>query len=1464
MQNLDSRNESETSLNDDSSPQAAAKVSPLAISRLLSRSRSSLSEDQRDNNKLSRSPSAQRSASVGPKSSSPALKLSSTSHLSVPKASLNDGVIYLPKEYNPALALTSIEQFHSFLSKTFHEEQYKHLEENFSAFSLQEGREDVRSDRSVDDSVIQNAFTNRYFSENVFCKAGNNYVDCSNRYSNYKKYTSRKQKNENQIICNYGEIITARKVRELQILGCLIVEIFLGKQLRTFNRNSGELSFPDRLKACVTVLRSCNTEIPICINYLTNLLLQPSCTNFSNFKYPTVTDLGLPPPSPHLLLEPLLHCVIPFPKPFFKLYYLLSSLKDFTEVSRELDILYHFVCDGQKCLEYENIERTKILFAQNIGECKVKKCARNLEILMKDLNATTDLEVVCLLLPFVRDLLDDPSTSVLAAWYLFDPVASMLGPKKTTESFLIPLLRLYENELNQFTIPFYTKSAKLYHHSFLLRLIVRFGLKTFLNNFMTALVEGVGGYRDNDKTDFILHTHVQKAFRKCSNLRSMDSEENNDISPDDNPSSSSEKVIDIVTKSPTKEKPAPEPEVFEFENDPDSDQCYQSLIEQLELNIYSELPLNHSTAEEALDASIAENVEQLRSLEELNLNLTDGDSTKEEVQSPTIPIPSQSVANIPCETGSKKSECEYFLDKKSNEVKFDLDSSSSKSFKLDRSKSSDCSQSISSGSFLSEHTKHLSQLRKSEGKISEMSADSIIWLSHRLGPVLTAKYLSRNLLKMLTLCYVGNENLVFVRKDSGTNYMNDGTELISIASSRVIGDGNAAKVLECLSHIAGLYGEQLILLQYLPHMSEMINLCKKRLTPNLEGGLISCLALLQHIIPYLSDSMLMNHLQDFILKGILHPIIRLLGTTKYCFPSSYTARDILARKYLDTLYLLSLRIGVEMTREHLMVPALQRFFMIFDKAAGTVTATEKSEMKNILPKESSPSKSLEESHFIEVRRDGSIMEWAIGGTPIKFSHIDDDKIVESLSPLPTKEDNSSNFNEPLNQALQELRSVFTAELAHTAYIPFLKQVGLSTLTSTLLNHSFIRNLCEEYEQEVKLTYPSINQNMTFLNSNTSDIYKTNASKSSIGSNVALIGNRIDVQNESARSNSVDILSLVSNKMENSTRHLRGNWLAYWEHEIGRSDKDLMFNFKQIRLQCFSGHNNSVKCLHVLDNENSFMSGSRDKTVKLWSLRSQGDGSSVSTCQWTYTAHKKSILAITFLESMRLAASCDSIVHIWDPFMGVNIGYLESSKYPPVNMLRCMPSPSSLLYATTTDGTVRVIDARICSYVHELKVSVTPGGLIRCLAIAPSGNWVATGQSSGQITVLDGRTGLIISSWRAHEGEVLQLIALNESTLISSSLDQVTSVWNPQDGKHKFQMKGNTEPVHCLLHYNNELISGTTANRIGVHTSIDRDACFSSTKLRSDAFKGLLTSMALLPLNRLLLLGADNGNITLLC
>lgn len=79
------------------------------------------------------------------------------------------------------------------------------------------------------------------------------------------------------------------------------------------------------------------------------------------------------------------------------------------------------------------------------------------------------------------------------------------------------------------------------------------------------------------------------------------------------------------------------------------------------------------------------------------------------------------------------------------------------------------------------------------------------------------------------------------------------------------------------------------------------------------------------------------------------------------------------------------------------------------------------------------------------------------------------------------------------------------------------------------------------------------------------------------------------------------------------------------------------------------------------------------------LLPQGDGSTMSPAQWTYTGHRKSVLAVGFCETARLAVSCDSAVHLWDPYVGRVVAVSDSARCPPVNTLRPLPSPSHQVY-----------------------------------------------------------------------------------------------------------------------------------------------------------------------------------------
>jgi len=423
---------------------------------------------------------------------------------------------------------------------------------------------------------------------------------------------------------------------------------------------------------------------------------------------------------------------------------------------------------------------------------------------------------------------------------------------------------------------------------------------------------------------------------------------------------------------------------------------------------------------------------------------------------------------------------------------------------------------------------------------------------------------------MLSLCYMGQDGVLSTGKSHPD-------QKIRLSPGSVGGDLAAGPVLSGLISIASVYGEGVVLAQYLPFATELVTQAKKRISSVLEGGLLGCLSLLHRLLPSLSDSTLLRELPASILAHLLVPMLQVITSRRIFFSGGARPRLVLLYKLLDVVYLIGLRIGEELTRTHL-TPIVMGLFSSFSKA---------------------------------------------------------------------KLSSSDSSEEPV---LVQLQQVLRPDLAYVSYVAFYNMLGGGFLEANIQNIDKIKLICGEFQTSLQ---SPIHRPVTYAELGTNNLYpEEKTGSSSFGGS----GNKIVVESGDTSDN-----AMISRPIRDGSRQLKGNWLAYWEHEIGRDLIDSSFNVKQIKLQSFVGHTGGVRSLAVLDNENSFLSSSKDKTVRLWSIRNTGDGDASVQTQSAYMSHKKSVFSVSYLHSRSHAASCDGTVHLWDPFVSTTLREYEAGR-----------------------------------------------------------------------------------------------------------------------------------------------------------------------------------------------------------
>ncbi|XP_071962714.1 WD repeat-containing protein 81-like [Antedon mediterranea] len=1197
--------------------------------------------------------------------------------------------------------------------------------------------------------------------------------------------------------------------QEIVMVGCLIAEIVLAPKLQMQRQG---VNFDQR---CMLLRKLCIREfsdIPRPVQSLLRELLQLDNPDFDskNIKLVAIKE-GYPPPSIGLFLQTHGNFV-PFPAYFPAMYELICKVKQLTAFLEEL--------------APESTETTK---QQHVFE-EIQNIAKFLPKLLEGLTE----EGKDLLLPCLIPLFQKEDCRLYAFLLLFNIIGQHLGPEVTENQLCSLLKHMYKSSFKS------SNFILIFHKAFLSQLISRFGFECFLCNFVEFLVEVLIGQHAcpsfRSETEFpmpVLNAQRQRSFTQTRVSESHDA--------------------------------------LDYENEEEyvSDDCTQS-SSQLTVND-GESTMVSSEMNESSDGYASE---EPNLVEE---NDKDGDPT-----------------NQPKDINEPSPRHKLYYDDKAESVKVEEALAIETSVKG-----------------IDEIDNSTSQMAPGTTLI-DTAMESILWLADKIGPFLTAVHLSKRLLLILEKCFCDQEQLRWLDEDSDSESSSD-EDVLFMDKRVVVGDTFAEPVFYSLIHIADIYGEELIFKQYLPYIQTCVASVRKKMNTKSEASLVSCLSLLKFLLPYLNDTQLMEKLK-LILQKLLKPIIMTLSSLVINFSGGGHVRSVICFKIVDIVISIAGRIGREMAREH-MISLVQQFFLCFSLIHGDgsdeLALRHKAYERNTSLTLSTDSEDM----YCEIKMDSNTRSYKIG-TPTKLENLKGEE--ENTSSLNTQLGSSLSdqiSNSPMSQETlemfeesegfgdirQQLQQSFTPELANAAYIPLCHLIGDIYMSNHIENSDLIWKLSNAHEKALAEERIAMNALLSPAASEGSDddsrrntcwFVDIGASVQpsrldedeycgSFGTNVTMTGNRIDISNTSAISSiPIEQTLLRNGRLEDvqrssspimskgivkpgllkkkSDRHLMGTWFKYWQQYIENHDQNL--SFCQLKLQSFVGHSGGIRSLHVLDDEQTFFSASKDKTVRVWSLTSHGNGSHKASSRWTYYLHKRAAFSVTFLESVRLAASCDGTVHIWDPFKGAQIRQYDMPRTSATVLVKC-PAPSCTLLAGTSDASVRMIDTRIKDMKQEFKVTSGPLGLIRCLAVNKEGNLLGVGLSSGVLSMVDLRTGLLLGGWKVHEGEILQIKAHTDRSFVTSSVDHSMALWR-DDGHRLCSFRGISEPVHCFSICQNEIVSGTTSNRIGIYNSISSQANWYNTKIRADVLKGNLSALEILPKQKLFLMASDNSSISL--
>eukprot|EP01121_Diplochlamys_sp_Union-15-3_P012101 TRINITY_DN3583_c0_g1_i2.p1 TRINITY_DN3583_c0_g1~~TRINITY_DN3583_c0_g1_i2.p1 ORF type:complete len:196 (-),score=17.89 TRINITY_DN3583_c0_g1_i2:58-645(-) len=191
----------------------------------------------------------------------------------------------------------------------------------------------------------------------------------------------------------------------------------------------------------------------------------------------------------------------------------------------------------------------------------------------------------------------------------------------------------------------------------------------------------------------------------------------------------------------------------------------------------------------------------------------------------------------------------------------------------------------------------------------------------------------------------------------------------------------------------------------------------------------------------------------------------------------------------------------------------------------------------------------------------------------------------------------------------------------------------------------------------------------------------------------------------------------------------------------------------------------------------------------------------------------------------------------------------------------------MMIAGTSSGTITFADLRNRYETFEWRLPNNQSGIPRTLCIDHGLNIIAVGQSSGYITLVDLHSGLLLHTWKAHDGSILNLqcYVMNDTHfIVSSSTDRLLCLWNISKPVPYLEktFKGHREPIQSFDIHQNDLLS-VAGHKIAAASLDSQESVVKLERMRlqkSSLKPNQLTTINILSIHQLILIGSEDGHI----